>query len=528
MENKTLRIAIYARKSAQSDTSDSISNQVKIIKNYLEMTIPGNYDVFEYIEAEGHTGATTNKRPEFNRMVEDIKNGFLDAVACYKLDRLNRNVRDFSQLFQLLQDNNVEFLSARDKIDTTTAVGRAMMYMTSVFSQMERETTVERETDAMIQLAANGNWAGGVAPLGYKLEKILVNNKHHTILVKDEETAPFVKMVFDAFNGRSLNGVATYFKKNGVKAPKGGYFSSSQIHTILKNPHYCPATQEVYDYFKALGCIMRMPKEAFTGRYGIIVYGRTSDGKGKKHTSNPPEKWSVSVGQHKAILDSETWLRAQSCFGQNKLNKARRHECGLLHGIMKCKCGRRMRVKYKNDRHYNKEYKHYVCDKRAAEGMEGCDTPFIEMDTIDDKLLSILREIRLNRKNINKYIEKDPKPIGMQDKAGLQKKIKRVEVKINNLTMTLQENNSSTAVKYIISNIEELDNELSVLRKELREINISLLQKSQYEKRADYAFEQICILLDNFDTLSYRDRQSLLKSVFTEYIFCDGKLQIII
>ncbi len=83
------------------------------------------------------------------------------------MDRISRNVADFSSTLEELQSYGVDFVSIKEQFDTTSPIGRAMIYTASVFAQLERETIAERVRDNMIELAKNGYWLGGAPPFGY-------------------------------------------------------------------------------------------------------------------------------------------------------------------------------------------------------------------------------------------------------------------------------------------------------------------------------------------------------------------------
>ena len=98
-----------------------------------------------------------------------------------------------------LEEKNVMFISIKENIDTATPIGKAMMYVTMVFAQMERETIAARVTDNMIGLAKKGFWTGGNPPYGYRREKIEVNGKKHVTIVPVPEAADYVEWIFDTF-----------------------------------------------------------------------------------------------------------------------------------------------------------------------------------------------------------------------------------------------------------------------------------------------------------------------------------------
>jgi len=514
-----MNIGIYARKSIYTDNSDSIDVQISLCKEYASKFNPETITIYK---DEGYTGANT-QRPDFIRLMNDVNVGRLDMLICYKIDRISRNVLDFSKTFAALQEKQVEFVSVKEQIDTSTPLGRAMMYICSVFAQMERETIAERIKDNMIELAKAGKWAGGKPPLGYKSKKVVMNGKKHSMLVTDETTVPFLFEIFDTFlSGYSLNGLETYFRKKGTKTIKGKYLSSSQLHQILKNPHYVANDPQIYDYFESLGCIMADDRNKYDGKHGLIVYGRTSGSRKKKHIVNTPDKWVVAVGMHAPLIPSKKWLKVQEKFGQNLIDKTSKYEIGLLKGILKCKCGYKMRVKHKVDKIYHKIYDSYYCQQRNSKGSEYCDMKMVSVSKIDAALLNILQSIQADKSLLYKYYaEKQPQTI-IRKKEEIFKDISVAKKKISNLMQILQDNNDSAAAKYIIHEIENLDKSIIGYNYELREVD--LIEKENEEKNIniDAIYNRICDYLLQFDTLDYNKKTNFLKKIIKKCIW-DGQ-----
>ena len=72
-------------------------------------------------------------------MMAHVERGEFKALVVYRLDRVSRNVSDFSSLIENLNRRDIVFVSIREQFDTATPMGRAMMYIASVFAQLERE-----------------------------------------------------------------------------------------------------------------------------------------------------------------------------------------------------------------------------------------------------------------------------------------------------------------------------------------------------------------------------------------------------
>ncbi len=105
-------------------------------------------------------------------MMTAAKDRKFKAIVVYRLDRISRNISDFSSLIEELGRLGIDFVSIRESFDTSSPMGRAMMYIASVFSQLERETIAERIRDNMHELAKTGRWLGGTTPTGYASESV--------------------------------------------------------------------------------------------------------------------------------------------------------------------------------------------------------------------------------------------------------------------------------------------------------------------------------------------------------------------
>ena len=92
-------------------------------------------------------------RPQLQKMISLIKGKQISTVVCYKLDRISRNVSDFTVMYNMFEEYSYLFFSATEDYNTSTPAGKAMLNMCSVFAQMERETIAERIRDNMLELA---------------------------------------------------------------------------------------------------------------------------------------------------------------------------------------------------------------------------------------------------------------------------------------------------------------------------------------------------------------------------------------
>ena len=270
-----MKIAIYSRKSKFTGKGESIQNQIEMCKEYCNKHF-GQCEFIIY-EDEGFSGGNTD-RPQYKRMMEDVRKKKFQAVACYRLDRISRNVSDFSQTLEELNNKNIAFISINEQFDTSTPMGRAMTYIASVFAQLERETIAERVRDNMLQLARSGRWLGGIAPTGYKSEPITyldsnMKEKKMYKLSPVKQELEVVKLIYKKYlEFQSLSQLETYCLQNNIRTVNNRDFQKYTLRTILTNPVYSKADQSVYNYFYSREAQICNNKNEFTGKYGIMAY----------------------------------------------------------------------------------------------------------------------------------------------------------------------------------------------------------------------------------------------------------------
>jgi site-specific DNA recombinase len=336
-----MKIAIYARKSRMTDKGDSIENQISLCKQYAAIHFQDA--VFTEYKDEGYSGSNTN-RPAFKELLQNFKKDHYDVLICYRLDRISRNVLDFSSTLDRLTKNNIAFVSIKENFDTTTPMGRAMLHISSVFAQLERETIAERIRDNMLELSKTGRWLGGTTPLGYQSKKMTYDGEHHkikhyTILEVDTSTAPIAKLIFKKYiELGSLSQLESYLMQKGFRTLHNKFYHPHVLRNILANPVYTMADQTIYDYFYTLDAYIAHPKEDFTGNYGLMVYNKNRQG--KTIYKNDVSEWVVAIGQHQPLISSTSWLEVQKQLSANVHRAIPHHQSNhaLLTGIIGCEC----------------------------------------------------------------------------------------------------------------------------------------------------------------------------------------------
>lgn len=510
-------IGIYARKSVYRDNSDSVSVQVKSCKDYAKLIFSDkelNFKVYD--SDEGFSGKNTD-RPSYRALMSDVKSNKLDAVMVYKLDRISRSVKDFSNTYETMQSHNVAFLSVKESFDTSTPIGRTVMYILAAFAQLERENTSERVTDSMYALGASGKWTGGKVPTGMSSIRKVVGDKEHSYLIVDNERIKLVKMLGEMLvSGYSITKLERYCRENGIKSESGKFLNTSQIHFILSNPVYCSNDLDAYYYFEEKG--YKLPdKPSFDGKHGLIAYGRTDQSNGNKKRSS----YTLSIGIHDPVFSGSDWIKIQERFGQNKMLRSSKYEIGILKGILTCNCGSRMDVKT-----YCKKgsvFSYYYCARMHRQGKEYCNSGYIRTDIIDDLFIRKLKEIQIDPSSVSVKKSIDAVPVSIEK---LHDDLKAAENALENLTSALMDNKDSSAATYIIARMEKLDREKKVIESSIRRAEIGEMNRISEAETRDQIHHNVCILLDNFETLSYREKNELIKRTVRSCVFDGNSLTV--
>lgn len=516
-----MKFAIYGRKSVYSDHSDSVDNQFRMCREYIAFRFSGKVDIIEQYSDEDYTGANTD-RPDLQRLLSDVKAGLVDVLVVYQLDRLSRDVRDFSNIYSLLEEKHVMFVSIKENIDTNTPIGKAMMYVTVVFAQMERETIAARVTDNMLGLAKKGYWTGGNPPVGYVRKKITVNGKNHVTIEPDPEGVKYVTWIFDTFLDKhsSLQNMETSFRHQGIKTIRGSFFSTTQLYSILTMPFCVPSSPEIYDFYAAKGCQMIVPREQWTGNTGVMIYGRTTE-KNKKHERQPPEKWIVLPGLQKPFIPAEKWLAVQKRFSENKYEKTLKYDTPLLKGVLRCSCGALMGVSRKKRKSAGVS-SWYYCRRRMRMGAEVCNCSQINVNIIDAKALQVFRAITADPGQIKKYINSNESEEKTPDTKSINIQIASYESRIGRLTSVLAASSDSSAAKYIVAEMERLDGDLQALKRERIIVLEKERKKKEMVKSAEEKAGEIAALINGMDGFSDAERNMIVKKIVKECTW-DGK-----
>lgn len=537
MQKNTDCIAIYSRKSKFTGKGESIGNQVELCKDYVRVHY-GDMAADHIIiyEDEGFSGGNLN-RPDFKKMMQAAHQRKLKAIVVYRLDRISRNVSDFSSLIEELSRLNIAFISIREQFDTGTPMGRAMMYIASVFSQLERETIAERIRDNMHELAKTGRWLGGTTPTGYSSESvksITVDGKTkkacHLKLLPEE--AEIVRKIFDLFvETDSLTAVDAELLRQHIVTKTGRKFTRFSIKNILQNPVYLIADQDAYHYFSEKQADLFSDLAGFDGIHGILAYNRTNQQKGRAAINLPVNEWIVSVGKHPGIIPAKTWIKVQESLERNKSKSYRkpRSNEALLTGLLFCRCGSRMYPKLTRRQTIDgKPVFTYVCKLKERSKRSRCNCRNVNGNMLDAAVTEEMKKLSEDKQSFLAQLKKSRKLYtgnrGQCDAKLTDLRAEKAENdrKISALVDCLSELGNSAAKSHVTERIEQLHRCKEELSSRIAGLEGLTSQQTLSDVEFDMLRQLLSVFHDSIDDMSVEQKRAALRTIVRKVIW-DGE-----
>ncbi len=348
-----MKAAVYVRVSTLEQATDgySIGVQKEKLTAYAELQ---SYEVAGIYSDEGFSGKDLH-RPAMERLIADVKSGKINIVLIYKLDRLSRHVKDVLELVELFDKYSVTLYSLNEQLDVSSPFGRAALKMSATFSELERETIVERMQMGKDARARNGKYTcPGKSPFGYRLDR-----ERDRLEIVPEEADAIRDMYAKYIEGYTFRKLFTYCRE---KYPNMRYFSNSMsCKPVIERPMYA-------GYFYHNGELI-------------------------KATNFDP------------IISYDTYLQAQEVVKRNTTKREHDNTPYLLTGLIYCaKCGRAYCGKRRAHKEHGVEryaYYSYGCTartkySRAEHGPAPCDNELYPVDELDELICSAVENLEFS------------------------------------------------------------------------------------------------------------------------------------
>lgn len=353
----------YIRYSdTKQDDGYSVEYQQAEIEDYCARN---NIDLMHVHIDQAQTATKTAGREAFFNLVDAVKDGVVDVIVVYKLDRLFRHSYESAKYRNLFRKHGVKLMSVTQYIDEDSASGRLTTNILSDIDQYSSENTADRVKAAMREMARQGYFTGGTVPYGYTLEIIKHGTKIRKKFIEDPEEAKIVRDIFEFYgDGHSLRHIQEYLQEKGVKTRRGKDFSIQTLARILGNDFYIGTLR-----YKTEG-------------YDDIVMENTVP------AIVPPHLWN-NVAERKAA--------------DKKVTPRKHKELYALTGKIECgMCGSHFFGMRSGSMQRNKyfEYKYYICSTRK--GYRTCNCRKVRKEKLEELLLKEIKKRVLNDHEMNR------------------------------------------------------------------------------------------------------------------------------
>lgn len=290
----------YTRLSVEDSKkpgSDTIKNQNELVRKYIasqeDMKFCGMYC------DNGHSGIHF-ERPEFERLMKDVKAGRIDCIVVKDLSRFGRNYRETGNyLERIFPYLDVRFVSVLDHFDTMTAERADEGYLIplkNIMNEMYSKDISKKVGTAYVIRQQRGEFIGAWAPYGYRK---CAEDPHR--IEPDGETAPIVQEVFKMrLSGMDYQNIAYSLNEKGIPSPS--HF------------HYLKGTVKCERYTKVLWQAQMIKKMLCNQVYlGHMVQGRKRGSfyEGKKQKMLPESEWTVVRNTHEPIIAEKVFYAVQ-------------------------------------------------------------------------------------------------------------------------------------------------------------------------------------------------------------------------
>ena len=505
-------VAIYVRQSLDKKDSLSIDSQ---IEDCITLCKRNGWNDYKIYRDKGWSAKNLD-RPSFQQMNEDVLNGNIEAVVCYKIDRISRSIRDLVNLIEDYNEIGVHFVSYSDNINTAAPGGMMLATLFGSLAQMEREAIIARVTDNYYYRCEQGFWGGGPAPYGYRLKKVVVNGQKHTVLEQDPAEAAVVRQFFEWYlePGVTIHKILQKANEQDIVTRKGKPWTSRVVSDILSKPVYAPNTMDIYNFYASQGVKLRIAPEQCDGKLSVNLYGKRDRGSKHPKRSRPASEMIFSIARHQPIIDSDQFLRVQF---KKKATLATTPRMGTSHitilsGLVRCgSCGRAM-----SPSGSNRGIRYFICSARRNYARGTCSSPSIKMHKLEEIVLAhtlqhySLPEIIQVLDKFKNYTLSPQESIRVNT---LKQELAKTENEISSLIDACLVSNP-TAISYLNDRIEKLDREKKKIIEKITALKNSKSDLQELLRNIDIENLPEIFAGDDFDLKKYVCHQLIRKITF--------------
>lgn len=496
------RLGMYIRLSPSDEIREEGSlishpQRIRYHVKYKNLQTPGWGEIVEQYVDKDLSGKDIN-RPEYLRMLADIKSGKINAVIVTELSRLNRNVKDFLQFWDFLKRHNGKFFSLKENFDTSTAIGEMMVIQSVSFAQFERSSIVERIRYGARARAERGLSNGSQRCLGYDIDQ-----HRRNYLVVNEAERPVIKLIFQKF--LELGTIA----KLRVWLNDNGYRTKSYVSKAGKQKGGKPFTDaSLYGL---------LTNKTYLGLREFKKENRSAD----QEELDPHEQYRVAKAVWPALIEPEVFRRVQQRLEKNARIQRKHKHAYLLSGKVICgECGADLVGKSATGR--KRVYYYYGHNRKFTNKSDAhakrCPLERVSALDFEKAVLGRLRHLAKNRPLLVQMAKRSQHDSG-QKTPNLTRliELKRSEIsetkeKISNLAERIASFPKGVPVDGLIEKLQELETKRIDLSSGLAALEAEAKETNQVVD-LNWVFDVLQTVTQDFSKLATAKQRSLVDRI---------------
>lgn len=376
------KAALYVRLSREDgdkEESDSISNQRTLLKDYISRE-PG-VEIYDFYADDGWSG-TNFDRPDFLRMMGDIKSRSVNCVVVKDLSRFGRNYIDAGNYIEkVFPFMDVRFISVNDHLDSyqnPQSMNNLIVPFKNIINDEYCRDISNKVRSSLDLKRKQGKFIGSFAAFGYLKDP---NDKNK--LIVDEYAASVIRDIYKWFlEGMGCLTIAKRLNDRGVLNP-----------TAYKQSMGLNCRRPAGSNNDTLWCHSTIRRILSNKLYiGTIVQGKNKVKSYRVQVSaaQPKEKWIEVEHSHEAVIDRETFHKARDLLKRDTRTSPNEKKVYLFAGFLRCAdCKKAMNRKVIS--HPYGEYQYYVCSTYKKMSKELCSKHTIRSDKLEDAVFTTIR-----------------------------------------------------------------------------------------------------------------------------------------